>query len=63
MTKKLKVTYDYGKPPEELSIADVLTWREWSVHEVEAITKVSTGDLRRFSTSRDGVPCDLEAAS
>lgn len=42
------------------TIDEVLAWGCWSTREVNKIYAVATGQLRRFSTSRNGVPCDIE---
>ncbi len=59
----LRVTYDDTRLPEVTTMDSVLRWKDWSDREKEAIEFVAAGRLRRFSTSRDGVDCDLEQAA
>lgn len=47
---------------EPATIEEVLAWREWSEREAIKLAEVDAGKLRRFSTERDGVPCDIEPA-
>ena len=59
----LKVICDFDYSPKLMPIAEILAWRDWSEREREAIDLVVRGELRRFSTSYNGVFCDLERAS
>ena len=56
---QLTITFDGGKI-ETTNIDAVFGWREWSQFDDAAIKLVASGVLRRFSTDRDGVPCDIE---
>lgn len=57
--RPLEVTFD-GRQPEYATIDEVLHWRDWSDREIDQIHRVYSGDLRRLSTDRNGVPCDIE---
>lgn len=57
----LRISYDDGAW-EVLSVDAVLSWREWTQREADKIASVALGDLRRFSTDRDGLPCDIEGS-
>ena len=63
MTVTLRITYDSPRLPEITTVDAGLRWRDWSPREKSAIDAVASGKLRRFSTSRDGVGCDLEQAA
>jgi len=57
----LKVTFDGEAPSYQLvSYAEVLGWKRWSDRERELLHFVTTGEARRFSTSKDGIYCDVE---
>jgi len=54
------VTFDDGTTLEQ-TIAEVYQWREdWKPWEKELIQNVLDGKVRRFSTSKDGIFCDIE---
>ena len=55
----LTIFFDDGRI-ETTDVTAVLGWRNWGRHDRAAIELVANGDLRRFSTERDGVPCDIE---
>ena len=54
----LQVTFDGGKV-EYVTLADVLKWRQWSERERQAIWDVNAGRAPCFSTSRNGIYCDV----
>ena len=47
---------------DQATIDEVLAWREWTERDRIKIFAVANGDLRRFSTNRNGAPCDIEPA-
>lgn len=53
------VTFDGGKAMMQ-TLGDVFKWRDWKPWEKKVIQGVLAGDIRRFSTSKDGVYCDIE---
>ena len=58
----LKITYDTGTP-DAATLNEILEWREWSECERIKLFAVANGDLRRFSTAREGRSCDVERAA
>ena len=55
----LTITFDGGKI-ETADVTAVLGWRNWGRHDRDSIELVAAGLRRRFSTDRDGIPCDIE---
>jgi hypothetical protein len=53
------VTFDGGKTITQ-TLTDVYKWRDWSPRESQLIREVYDGKVRRFSTSKNGVYCDIE---
>ena len=57
--KIFKVTYDDGGI-ETLTMTDLLAWPNLTLADFQRLQDVLGGKLRRLSTDRNGIPCDIE---
>lgn len=58
----LTITWD-DAPSQTVELGKVLEWRDWSDREIEQLTGLISGNLKRVSTiDPNGNLCDLEVA-